>query len=152
MTLCCNRIEKPFIGRTFDWKQISAMFRLTWLSGVLFSWKIHTDRYRAGVELISSNCGLCCFTSPVWLQVSLPPSPPLPFTPSSSLGNCIMINIKHTHTPVAHTEKLQCTNKSAGFLLTVFSLARDQVAFQVLSLHSEDGQRSVWRAMYLGGS
>lgn len=29
--------QKLFMGRTFDWLQISAMFRLTWLSGVLFN-------------------------------------------------------------------------------------------------------------------
>lgn len=101
--------QRLYKQRTSDWKWISAMFRLTWLSGVLFSWEIHTDRYCAEVELISSNCGLCCFTFSVWVQVSL--SPPLSVSPlgtphpptPKSLGNCSLINIKHTHTytPVA---------------------------------------------------
>lgn len=95
--------QKLFIGRIFDWKQISGMLRLTWLSGVLFSWKMHTDRYRAEGELISSNCGLCCFTAPVRLQVSLS------LSSSLSLGNCILINIKHTHTHTCCSILRNCT-------------------------------------------
>lgn len=100
--------KKLFMGRSLDWKQISAMFRLTWLSGVLFSWKIHTDSYRVEMELISSNCGLCCFTSPVWLQVSPSLSRPLSLSPSPSLGSCILINIKHTDTHT-HTNTHTCS-------------------------------------------
>lgn len=102
--------QKAYMGRTFDLKQISAMFRLIWLSGVLLSWKIHTDRYHTEVELISFNCGLCCFTSPV--QVSLSPILTL-----LGIDKYQTQTKTDTHTP-AHTctlvAALQCTNKWAG--------------------------------------
>lgn len=94
--------QNVYMGRTVDWKQISAMFRLIWLSGVPLSWEIHTDRYRAQVELISSNCGLCCFTPHV-LVSSYPlfcRNQPFFVSPSPSVGNWL-ISSTHTRTPVA---------------------------------------------------